>query len=182
MIKWIIFAVLSIGIVIISRRTLFNFRSHGFYRFIAWELIALIFAFNYKYWFKDPFSVNQIFSWVLLIASGSVVIAGVLKLRRSGYSQNTRADENLYHFEKTTKLVDTGIFKYIRHPLYSSLLFLAWGIFLKDPTILTLVLVITASVFLYLTAVFDERECIEYFGEDYIYYKGKTQMFIPFII
>jgi protein-S-isoprenylcysteine O-methyltransferase Ste14 len=36
--------------------------------------------------------------------------------------------------EKTTILVTTGAYRYIRHPLYSSLLFLAWGIFFKAPS------------------------------------------------
>jgi hypothetical protein len=40
----------------------------------------------------------------------------------------------LLYFEKTTQLVTTGVFKYIRHPLYSSLLLLAWGVFFKHPS------------------------------------------------
>ena len=179
--KWIIFAGLSLGVIIISWRTLFNMRSHGFYRFISWEMIILLFAFNYRFWFRDPFSLNQVFSWILLIVSGIIVIAGVVKLKRSGNSHHLRTDKNLYHFEKTTKLVDTGIFKYIRHPLYASLLFLAWGIFLKNPDLVLFIIVALCSVFLYITAIFDEKGCVEYFGDPYLDYKNRTRMFIPFV-
>jgi len=51
------------------------------------------------------------------------------KIGKPGMNRDNKA---LYQFEKTSELIDTGIFKYIRHPLYSSLLFLTWGIFLKN--------------------------------------------------
>ena len=38
--KIIIFAIFSIVIVLVSRRTLLNNKTHGFYRFISWESIA----------------------------------------------------------------------------------------------------------------------------------------------
>ena len=50
-------------------------------------------------------------------------------MKRIGKPDKKRNTKNLYQFEQTTELVDKGIFKYIRHPLYSSLIFLTWGIF-----------------------------------------------------
>jgi protein-S-isoprenylcysteine O-methyltransferase Ste14 len=79
-------------------------------------------------------------------------------------------------------LIDKGIFKYIRHPLYSSLLFLTWGIFLKNTTDLLLFITVLSSAFLYLTAIFEEKECIKFFGEKYSEYMKRSKMFIPFII
>ena len=127
-----IFAVLSISIIIISWRTLFTIKSHGFYRFFSWECTAWLLAVNYKFWFENPFSVNQIISWILLIISGYLVIAGLITMKKFGKQKEIRDDKKLYKFEKTTELVDKGIFKYIRHPLYSSLMFLTWGIFFKN--------------------------------------------------
>ncbi len=62
-----------------------------------------------------------------------MMIAGVLLLRRARNPGIVRVDDKLFKFEKTTELVTTGIFKYIRHPLYSSLIFLTWGIYFKHP-------------------------------------------------
>ena len=60
------FIVASLGIAWLSRASLRNFRSHGFYRFFALEAILLLVWLNGEFWFYVPFSVHQIISWVLL--------------------------------------------------------------------------------------------------------------------
>jgi len=85
-------------------------------------------------------------------------------------------------FEKTTTLVTTGIYHYIRHPLYSSLLLLSWGAFFKSPTLLAGDLAAAASLCLYLTARADEVECLRFFGERYREYMKTTKRFIPFLL
>jgi protein-S-isoprenylcysteine O-methyltransferase Ste14 len=132
----ITFGILSLLIIIISWRTLFNTKSHGFYRFFAWECMAWLLASNYKWWFVNPFSINQIISWILLFYSAYLVIAGLILIKNIGKPSHTRDEKNLFGFEKTTELIDTGVFKRIRHPLYASLIFLTWAIFLKHPQII----------------------------------------------
>lgn len=178
----VIFGVLSIPLIIISWRTLFNTQSHGFYRFFSWECIIWLLVSNYTFWFNDPFSVKQVISWILLFWSAYVVIAGVLLLRKSGKPRKKRNDGMLFEFEKTSELVENGIFRYIRHPLYSSLIFLTWGIFLKNTTVQLFIISLLSTVFLYFTAIFDERECIRYFGAKYGEYIKRSKMFIPFLI
>ena len=178
----IFFIILSIPVIIVSWRTLFNVKSHGFYRFFSWECIIWLFISNYSLWFVNPFGTNQIFSWIFLFSSVYLVLSGVLLLRKSGKSGKVRDEKALYQFEKTSELIEQGIFKYIRHPLYSSLLFLTWGIFLKNTTIELLIITLLSSLFLYLTAIFDEKECIEYFGVKYSAYMKRSKMFIPFIL
>jgi protein-S-isoprenylcysteine O-methyltransferase Ste14 len=168
-------------VVLISRRSLASARSHGFYRFFAWEGILWLAISNGSYWFDDPVSISQIISWFLLLIAGYLVIAGGLVFARTGKVDNTRDDKYLFGFEKTTELIETGVYKYLRHPLYASLLYLAWGIFFKNPTPLLLVVSILTSLFLYLTSFFDERECLAYFGDKYREYMNRTRMFIPFI-
>jgi len=75
--------------------------------------------------------------------------------------------------------VTTGIYRYIRHPLYSSLLLLAWGIFFKLPSLVGGILVITATIFLVLTAKADEAECTKFFGPAYQEYMKRTRRFVP---
>ena len=176
-----LFLIFSLPIVAISRRSLFNLRGHGFYRFISWECILWIFIKNYQYWFSNPDTINQVFSWLFLFISLSVLIPGVISLKRRGDQSMKRNDINLYEFEKTTQLVDTGIYKYIRHPLYSSLLFLTWGICMKNPTAVVIVVSIISTAALLITAMLDEKECISYFGEKYKKYMQGTKRFFPFM-
>ncbi len=182
MTTYIIFTALSIPVIIISWRTVFNPRSHGFYRFLSWECILWLFAHNYPYWFNDPFSVRQIFSWVFLVFSAYVLVAGIVQMKKGRGSGRVGRQKTLYRFEETSLLVDTGIFRYIRHPLYSSLLFLTWGILLKNISLHLLIISVFSTLFLIVTALIDEKECKDYFGEAYYLYMKRTRMFIPYLI
>jgi protein-S-isoprenylcysteine O-methyltransferase Ste14 len=104
----------------------------------------------------------------------------VILIKKIGKPKNNRNEKSLYQFEQTTEIVDKGIFKYIRHPLYSSLIFLTWGIFLKNPTLELLFITLLSTTFLYLTAIFDEKECINFFGDKYIEYMKRSKRFIPY--
>jgi protein-S-isoprenylcysteine O-methyltransferase Ste14 len=177
----IIFIVLSIPVIYISWKPLLRLKSHGFFRFLSWECIVWLLASNYSFWFDNPFSVKQIISWVLLIVAAYVVLAGVIKLKKAGKASSERQDKELYKFEKTTELVDTGIYKYIRHPLYSSLLILTWGIYFKNTTTTLLLISIISSICLYYTARIEEDENTAFFGEKYPEYMKRSKMFIPFI-
>lgn len=175
------FVILSIPIIVLSWESLKTKGSHGFYRFFSWEAILVLLIFKVEFWFADPFSWHQIISWILLFISIWFVLIGVITLKKKGKQQNIRQEENLYGFEKTSELVTSGIYKYIRHPLYSSLLLLTWGIYLKTLDWILFVVAFFASVSLHLTARADEKECISFFGDCYRNYMRTTKRFIPFI-
>jgi len=179
--KIILFGVLSVPIIAVSWRALFTVSSHGFYRFFGWEGILWLIVSNYKYWFEDPFSTNQIISWIFLSGAGYLVITGILVFRRFGKIDPRREEKTLFGFEKTTGLIDRGIYKYIRHPLYGSLICLTWGIYFKNPENGLLIVSALSSILFYLTSKFDEKECIAYFGNQYREYMTRTRMFLPFI-
>lgn len=176
------FGILSIPVIMLSWRTLFKLKSHGFYRFFSLECILWLLISNLRHWFDHPFSIQQIISWIFLLISVYLVIAGVILLKKAGKPDKRRDENTLFKFEKTSELIEVGIFKYIRHPLYSSLQFLTWGIFLKQPTGVTLIVTLISTVFLFLTAIFDEKECVGFFGDKYKEYMKRTKRFIPFII
>jgi len=179
--KVIVFVVASAGIAWVSRASLRDFRSHGFYRFFAWEAILALFLLNVGYWFYQPFSLHQIIAWSLLVMSLFLVIHGFQLLRMVSKSARERSDPALMDFERTTELVTVGAFRYIRHPLYSSLLFLTWGVFFKHPTWAGLILAGMAAFFLTMTARIEEAENKAFFGAAYETYMKQTRMFIPFL-
>lgn len=179
MVKVIIFAMGTGLILWVSRRSIFNIRQHGFYRFFAWETILILFVLNMNYWFIDPFSPRQLFSWAFLVISLYLIYAGVRMFRKMGVLDERRMEPGLVSIEKTTELVTSGVYRYIRHPFYCSLLFLGWGIFLKHPTGLGGVLVTFVTVMLVVTAKIEENENLTYFGDPYREYMAKSKMFIP---
>jgi protein-S-isoprenylcysteine O-methyltransferase Ste14 len=183
--KVILFVGLSAALAYVSRASLKDARSHGFYRFFAWECILGLFFLNFisfKQWFGDPLSVRQLISWFLLVTCIVPAALGVHLLHTQGKPDARRPrDAHLVWIEKTTQLVTTGAFKYIRHPLYSSLLLLAWGVFFKRPSWIGAAVVLGATGFLLATAKVEEAENVGYFGTPYQAYIRHTKMFIPFV-
>lgn len=182
MIRLILFIVCTILFVRISRQALKNPRSHGFYRFFVFEGVTLLILLNNPYWFSDPFSPTHIFSWTLLAFSLVFVILSIKALRqKGGYANRADMPEN-FAFENTTTIVEAGLYRYVRHPMYSSLLFLAWGAFLKHVTFINVFLVLGVSGLLVVAAKIEERENVYFFGNDYKRYMRCTKMFIPWLV
>ncbi len=179
--KVVVFIAASIGFAWVSRASLRDFRSHGFYRFFAWEAILALVLLNLDYWFDAPFSLHQMISWPLLIISLFWAFQGFRLLGVVNKSAGQRSDPALLDFEKTTDLVTVGAYRYIRHPLYSSLLFLAWGAFFKHPSWVGVPLALIATFFLTITARVEEAENIRFFGPTYQNYMKQTKLFIPFL-
>jgi protein-S-isoprenylcysteine O-methyltransferase Ste14 len=170
----------SLAIGIVSRRSLANPRAHGFYRFFAFELLIGLILLNAPVWLDDPFSLRQVLSYAFGIASMALAIEGFRLLRVIGKPVATAGTRSDLPFEKTTKLVTVGAYRFIRHPLYASLLALSWCAYLKDPvSIAGTALAVGATVFLTVTAVVEETENLARFGTAYSDYMKQTRRFIP---
>ena len=166
----------------LSRKPLSKPGSHGFYRFFAWEGILGLFVLNHGVSGEAPDSPYLFTSRILMLLSIFLVAEGIRTLRRDGAVSAKRQDGSFYEFEKTTRIVSHGIFAYIRHPMYASLLALAWGAFFQDPSLFGTLIAGWATLFLWLTAIADERECMAYFGPSYADYMRRTKRFIPFVL
>jgi len=178
--KVIIFVIVTIGILWVSRSSLRYPQHHGFYRFFVWEAILVLFLMAVEVWFIDPLSLRQIISWVFLIISLVLIFQGVRMFRKLGKINHVRYDPTLVGIERTTELVTSGVYKYIRHPFYSSLLFLCWGILLKDVERISFFLATVSTALLVIMARKEENENLRFFGEKYQAYMQKTKMFIPY--
>jgi protein-S-isoprenylcysteine O-methyltransferase Ste14 len=179
----IAFVISTSVLIYISRNSLHTPQSHGFFRFFAMECILGLFLLNVRFWIIQPLAWYQLLAWTLLFVSLIPLTLGIHMLRTKGKQAEKRdGDSSLMAFEKTTQLITTGIFKYIRHPMYCSLLLLTWGIFFKHPILTAGTLAFTATIFLFFTAKADEAECSRFFGNRYKDYMKQTKMFIPYIL
>jgi protein-S-isoprenylcysteine O-methyltransferase Ste14 len=148
-------------------------RPHGIPRFFAFECILLLILLNQPVWFEQPFTWSQLISWILLLGSIITALYGFILLHRIGKPQGD--------FENTSNLVAVGLYKFIRHPLYASLMMLGFGVYFKHMTIITTALAFFNFVALIATAKKEEKEMQAKFGEEYIAYMKNTKMFIPFV-
>jgi methanethiol S-methyltransferase len=76
-------------------------------------------------------------------------------------------------------LVTTGVYRYVRHPLYSAGIVLIW--LLPVMTVNVLVINIALTIYVLVGAYFEERKLRSEFGREYIDYAAVTPMFIPFL-
>jgi protein-S-isoprenylcysteine O-methyltransferase Ste14 len=182
MVRVAIFLAVSAAITQLSWRSLRDLRSHGFYRFFAFELLSALILLNVPMWFRDPLSARQLVSWFLGAASIGQAIEGFRLLRLIGRPTPTASRSTNLPFENTTTLVTVGAYRFIRHPLYASLLAVVGCAYLKNPmAISSVVLALGASGFLIATAIAEERENLMRFGAAYADYMKRTRRFVPFL-
>jgi protein-S-isoprenylcysteine O-methyltransferase Ste14 len=166
-IVWLVFTIILLVF------TLAREHPYRFPRFIAFESILSLIFLNYQNWFVAPFSFIQIISWLCLVVSLYLVIHAFYLIKTRG---NPAGD-----FEDTTRLISIGPYRYIRHPLYTSLSLFAFGAFLKEPSWLGAGLTCANVLSVYLTATIEERHNLDRFGEVYKNYTDHTKRFIPFL-
>jgi protein-S-isoprenylcysteine O-methyltransferase Ste14 len=77
------------------------------------------------------------------------------------------------------RLVTGGLYRYMRHPIYTASLLFFW----LTPTMTCnlLALYISLTVYILVGAYFEERKLLREFGEEYRVYKQRTPMLIPWI-
>ena len=86
----------------------------------------------------------------------------------------------LFEKEKTGALVTRGLYRVVRHPLYTFRLMYIW----LSPSVSqnSLVFYIGVTLYVLIGAYFEERKLLRDFGEAYAEYKQKTPMLIPGLV
>lgn len=79
--------------------------------------------------------------------------------------------------EPEPKLVVTGLYRYIRHPLYTAGLVFIW--LMPWMTWNLLALNIGITIYILIGAILEERKLLKEYGEVYSEYRKKTPMLIP---
>jgi protein-S-isoprenylcysteine O-methyltransferase Ste14 len=182
MLEWLAFFAGTAFLSYISHASLRLPKSHGFFRFIAWELMLILIVLNLDGWYSAPLTLDQIVCGILMAVSLLLVIASYDTLRRYGKPDMSRNDGPLLQFEKTTALVTRGIYRFIRHPMYSSLIFLDLGLFFKHISWLSAGIALVAIVFLVIATLVEEHENVRYFGSTYQEYMHRSKRFVPFLL
>ena len=86
----------------------------------------------------------------------------------------------LFEAEKSGALVTRGLYRVVRHPLYTFGLLFIW----LTPTVSqnSLTVYIGATIYTLIGAYFEERKLLRDFGEAYAVYKKSTPMLIPGLV
>ena len=78
------------------------------------------------------------------------------------------------------KLEIKGIHRFVRHPLYLGTFTLLWGIFLMTPYASVLVSNVLIIAYTLIAIPYEEKKLVDEFGDDYIRYRSRVPMIVPF--
>ncbi len=78
------------------------------------------------------------------------------------------------------EMVNSGPYRFVRHPMYTSVLFMMFGVFIAAPTLLEFGFLAGLFVVLSAKALREERLWCDH-HQGYSAYKSETRMFIPIL-
>ena len=81
--------------------------------------------------------------------------------------------------QRGTKVISSGAFRYVRHPLYLGCLLFYLGLAFSTASIFSFALVVLIFVFYNYIASYEERWLDEKFGEEYGEYKKRAGRWLP---
>lgn len=139
----------------------------------------LIFTYQLFFNFLKITNNNVVYLYVvgyLFVVSGLILaISAVKKL------ENNWDNMMLYKIIPNHQLIKNGVYKHIRHPIYTAIIFEVVGYQLIANSWLVIFFLITSSIVL-IRHIKNEEELLEtYFGKEYTNYKKSTKKLIPFI-
>jgi protein-S-isoprenylcysteine O-methyltransferase Ste14 len=117
--------------------------------------------------------LRDLLQWIgtAMIALGLIIVLwGIIQLRQQL--------SPLPSPRSSAKLIKSGIYAVIRHPIYSGILFAAFGLAIYEVNPIRLVFALALMIFFTIKAGYEERRLMEVF-RDYDDYKLRTGRFFP---
>ncbi len=141
------------------------------YFFVGMQfLLFFVYLFDFK--------IISINSPVLLrMISGGVTITGIIVLSLALLQLN----KNLSPFptpKSTSKLTQTGLYHFVRHPIYTGILLTTFGYALYTDSSFKLLISIVLLILFYFKSSYEESMLLKRYS-DYSTYKKKVGRFLP---
>jgi protein-S-isoprenylcysteine O-methyltransferase Ste14 len=149
-----------------------------FYNFIAFVALLPVLLLPIILIDKELYRIP--FPWVIitLLLQGLAVIVLIIGLRQTGIwsfiglRQLLKPTNN-----ERPKFVSDGLYRWVRHPLYTAGLVIIWLIPVMTCNLLALIIGLT--LYIIIGAIVEERKLFNEYGEVYTEYKARTPMLIP---
>jgi protein-S-isoprenylcysteine O-methyltransferase Ste14 len=119
-------------------------------------------------WAYLAYSLQAIAALLALI---SIVQTGLMRF--IGFHQALHLDRS----EQTETLVTTGLYRWVRHPIYSASFLFLWAAPVMTGNLLALNLGL--SFYLWIGSIFEEKKLLQQFGKAYEAYRWRTPRFVP---
>ena len=128
--------------------------------------------------FMLAWTPNIIAEIPFLLAGAIVNLISRFTLSRAGLSV---MDSSRLRVVEDQKLVTSGVYRYIRHPMYLGEFGKNIGVPLFFNSMMGMVVMILANLFLLIRIEIEEEMLIKEFGEEYMEYRKRTKKLIPYL-
>lgn len=133
-------------------------------------LLFALFVFNFR---LTAFSIPQWFRVPAIVLSGLGVFIFSLSI--------LQLNKNLSPFPTPrtgSKLVQSGLYKYVRHPIYTGIIFSFFGFALYSQSVYRILISLLLYVLFYIKSKYEERQLLHRY-DNYSSYKKRTGRFLP---
>jgi len=141
--------------------------------FVSIQLLLFIIYLLPVEW--GAFSVNSIFKIIsmLVFATGMLILVMALLGLKSNLTPFPSPKSN-------ATLIQSGLYKYIRHPIYTGIIFAALGLGFYNESLWKILIALALWLLFYFKSGYEEKQLSAAFPQ-YLAYRKKTGRFIPFI-
>jgi protein-S-isoprenylcysteine O-methyltransferase Ste14 len=148
----------------------------GPYLVLIIGIITLISSICSHYNLIPAYKINELNMVFLILGIILIILGIVFWISAVLIAKVLREVEN-------NNLVTTGIYAYVRHPIYAAFFYIATGLILISQNIILFVLPVIFWAFLTVVMInTEEKWLIDRYGDDYINYSKRVNRFIPKVI
>jgi len=155
--------------------------AYKYYRFIysVFALVTLTLVVWFQYSIESPFLfVSMIYVYFPgIIAALSGLCIMVICINKYFYEQSGL--QAIQSSQVKNTLQQTGLHKYVRHPLYLGTLLFIWGLFLIFPLMSNIIAATIITMYVLIGIRLEEKKLKLQFGESYTDYVKKVPRLIP---
>jgi protein-S-isoprenylcysteine O-methyltransferase Ste14 len=125
---------------------------------------------------RDLYQVSPPWSYLMLAGQGiSVLMLFVAVLQTDAL--HFVGLRQIFDSEKKGSLITSGLYRFVRHPLYTFGLLILW--LSPNMSVNTLIVYSSLTIYILAGAYFEEKKLLREFGQEYAEYKTVTPMLIP---
>jgi protein-S-isoprenylcysteine O-methyltransferase Ste14 len=125
---------------------------------------------------RDLYQVSPPWSYLMLAGQGiSVLMLFVAVLQTDAL--HFVGLRQIFDREKKGSLITSGLYRFVRHPLYTFGLLILW--LSPNMSVNTLIVYSSLTIYILAGAYFEEKKLLREFGQEYAEYKTVTPMLIP---
>jgi protein-S-isoprenylcysteine O-methyltransferase Ste14 len=184
-IGWVLYFVIHSFLASNYIKNIFQIRLPSLFRYyrIFFNLVAIIgLIIMVRLTFNDNILLFKQTTFLFII-SIVLIILGLVVLVIASKTFNLKEFLGIetYEIKMESKLVTKGIYKFMRHPLYTGTILLLSGYFLYVPTLSVLIFLILTFVYIEIGSRLEEKKLLIEFGNDYTEYCKNVKRYFPFI-